>query len=628
MGAAGIINRVLSLIFDSKTERAAMFLAFGLSLSLFGLTTLEALPVSTQTLLSHQGTLAFAYWISLWLLSIYILFVVPSLVGASVAISFRHYFCCTPSTTKSESKKYSLFDSRKLPWWIRFTWGLGLGLVLILFKKILYNGLSWCCSGRRRQNPIDSTVLPLHEASMVRSLSQDILDESSPGISPTNNKRSSVDSTREKHDYSTNYYTLFAVIGGICGIILVLGIFSTIGPLVVQLPSTEKNSILSQIVSWICAMGLVISSILNGFGSVSLPYTTLSGFFLPQVRPDYVTNLEGELKSLRAILFQKKRMVKELKVSTNQASLTGSFGTTFSVSSLLTQSNTNRGFSDLGVELRERRQILNTEISFIEDMVRETTLDLEELKNSQMTAAAARTSIGKTKLYIGLVFSIILLVRLFNAGHSIYRSLSVLSNADYASRPHKKSRSDIVTSILFWLSGHHHVSHHEYNMLSQMVSLVLSAVLSFTQVRIFLRTATIVHYKLSRLYNNFFYGGASNANGMGLLSKNNHLDQKPTVNFFWRITSALLGCYSLACIVLIKMMLPERFSVAFSKSLDETSIFTVHSSSVDTVYFSSAVVSASIFGILLGIQRQNISRHANILSERGSSVKSYSLPDV
>jgi hypothetical protein len=626
MGAATSIG--LSLLFDSKSERAAMFLAFGLSLSLFGLTTLEALPVSTQTLLSHQGTLAFAYWISLWLLSIYIVFVVPSLVGASVAISFRHYFCCTPSTTKSESKKYTLFDPRRLPWWIRFMWGLGFGLVLIIFKKILYNGLSWCCYGRQRQNPIDSTVLPLHEAPMVRSLSQEMMDESSRGISPSNNKRSSVDSARKKHDYSTNYYTLFAAIGGICGIILVLGIFSTIGPLVVQLPSIEKNSILSQIVSWICAMGLVISSILNGFGSVSLPYTTLSGFFLPQVRPDYVTNLEGELNSLRSILFQKKKMVKELKVSTNQSSLTGSSGTTFSVSSLLTQSNTNRGFSDIGVELRERRQILNTEIIFIEDMVRETTLDLEELKNSQMTAAAARTSIGKTKLYIGLVFSIILLIRLFNAGHSIYRSLSVLSSVGYAPRPRKKSRSDIVTSILFWLSGHHHVSHHEYNMLSQMVSLVLSAVLSFTQVRIFLRTATIVHHKLSRLYNNFFYGGAINANGMRLLSKNNHLEQNPTVNFFWRITSALLGCYSLACIVLIKMMLPERFSVAFSMALDETSIFTVHSSSVDTVYFSSAVVSTSIFGILLGIQRQNIARHANILSERGSNVKSYSLPDV
>jgi hypothetical protein len=383
-------------------------------------------------------------------------------------------------------------------------------------------------------------------------------------------------------------------------------------------------------------MGLLISSILNGFGSVSLPYTTLSGFFLPDVRPDCITNLYGELKSLRAILFNKKNVVKELKVqisslntsrSTNQASLTGSSGKSFSMSSLLIQNNTNRGFSDLGVELRERRQVLNTEISFIEDLVRETTLDLEELKHSQMTATATRTSIGKTKLYIGLVLSIILLIRLFNAGHSIFRSLNILSNEDYAPRLHKKSRSDIVTSILFWLSGHHHVSHHQHNMLSQMVSLVLSAVLSVTQVTTFLRTATIVHHRLSRLYNNFFCCGSTNANGIGLSSKN-YLDQKRNANFFWRITSALLGCYSLACIVLIKMMLPERFSVAFSMALDETSIFTIHSSAVDTVYFSSAVVSSSIFGILLGIQRQNISRHANILSERGSNVKSSSLPDV
>jgi len=401
---------------DSNAERAAMFLAFGLSLSLFGLTTLEALPVSTQTLLSHQGSMAFAYWIALWLLSIYIVFVVPSLVGASVAISFGHYFCYTPSPTKSDSKNYTLFDFRKLPWWIRFACKVGFGLIFILLNNIFYNGLSWCCSGRRRQNPIDSSVLPLREESVVRSTSEEIHDDSLAGTPTTNNKRSSFDSsspTSKKYDSSPNHYTsiqqrLFAAIGGIGGIILVLGLFSTIGPLVVQLPSTHKTSILYLIVSWICALGLLISSILNGFGSVSLPYTTLSGFFLQQVRPDYITKLESELKSMRGILIEKQIMLKELKVRiptlntsrpTNQSSLPGSSGNSFFMSSLLIQNNINSGFSDLGVKIRKRRQILNTEISFMEDLVRETTLDLEELKHSQMTAVAARTSIEVTVLY-------------------------------------------------------------------------------------------------------------------------------------------------------------------------------------------------------------------------------------
>ena len=636
-------------LFDSKAEQATMFLAFGLSLSLFGLTIIEAMPASAQSLFSHQGTLSFAYWIALWLLSIHIVFVVPSLVGASVAMSFGHYFCCTTSSTKSDSKKYPIFDWRKLPWWIRFAWSLGFGLVFIVFNNIFYNGLFWCCSGRRRRNSVDLSVLPVRDESMIRSPSGEIHDDPSSALSPNNNNRSSIGSSigssspkTNQHHFFPNQHIpsrlrLFAVLGGACGIISVLGILSMIGPLVVQPPTSTEHEItmLSLIVSWICAVGLLISSILNGFGSVSLPYTTLSGLFLQQVRPDYVTKLEAELRSVQKTLTKKRTMLKELKVeittlnpsrASNRSLLAGSSNNNFSMSALLMQ-NSAHGFSELGDELKNRRQILQTEISFIEDLVRETTFDLEELKYSQNTAAATRTSIGKTKSYVGIVFSVILLARLFNAGFSIFRSYGTLLNTDYALHHHKKTRSDIVTTTLIWLTGHNYFSYNQYNTLSQMVSLILSAVLSFTQVRNFLRNATIVHRRLSGFYKKYFCGDDTTTNGMGSLTKDNS-DQKRSINFIWQIISGFLGCYSMACIVLIKMMLPERFSMAFSMALDETSIFTIHSSIVNTVFFSSAVLSAAIFGMLLGIQRQNILKHADILSPKGSNVMSAALPDV
>jgi len=349
-----------------------------------------------------------------------------------------------------------------------------------------------------------------------------------------------------------------------------------------------------------------------------------------------MTKLEKELKSTREMLMEKQIMLKELKLqipmpnttrSKNQSSLPGSSSTAFSMSSFMNQNNTRSSFSDIGVELKKRREILTTEISFMEDLVRETTLDLEELKHSQKTAAAARTSIGKAKLYIGLFFSTILLIRLFNAGYSILKSYGTLLNSDYSHHRHKKARSDIVTSILIWLTGHHYFSHEQYNMLSQMVSLGLSAILSFTQVRTFLRTASIIHRRLSRLYNNFFGGGSDNENGMRISSGKNS-DQKSNIKFLRWVISGLLGCYSLACIVLIKMMLPERFSVAFAKALDGTGIFTINTSAVNLVFFSSAVASSLILGMLLGIQRQNISKHANILSQRAPKGMSVSLPDV
>ena len=160
--------------FDSKVERAALFLSFGLSLSLFGLTTLEALPVSSQTTLSNQSTIAFAYWISFWLLSIHILFVVPTLVGASVANSFGHYFCCRPSRN-SDNSKYSIFGTRNLPWCIRIPIKLSLGSIVLVFN-VLYKGYYWFFSRRRRKNASD--VLPLREESIARSLSDEIRDDS------------------------------------------------------------------------------------------------------------------------------------------------------------------------------------------------------------------------------------------------------------------------------------------------------------------------------------------------------------------------------------------------------------------------------------------------------------------
>ena len=608
--------------FDSGAERAGLFLAFGLSLSLFGLTTLEALPVSNETTLSNQSTIAFLYWISLWLLSIFVLFVVPSLVGASVATSFGHFLCCT----RPGGNNATIFDSRNLPWCIRVVWRLSFGLIAILAKNVLYKGYTWCCS-TRRQKTIDSSVLPLRQDLISRSLSVEIRDDSSH----RSRNRSEIDSSPPSNKIDDCRQRFFAAIGGLCGIVVAVGLFGTIGPLVVQLSSTKTTSILSQIVSWLCGVGLLISSILNGFGSVSLPYTTLSGFFLEQIRPEYMTKLEGNLKNMRKILIEKQNTLKELKVqiptlnsprSTNQSS--GSPVETFSMSSFLSKKNTtNYGFSDIGGDLKKRREMLVTEIAFMEDLVRETALDLEELKHSQMTAAAARTSIGKAKLYVGLVFSSILLIRLFNAGYSIFKSYGTLFSQDYTPHAHKKSRSDVVTSIVLWLTGHHHFSHNQYNMLSQVISLVLSAVLSFTQLRTFLRTATIVHRRLLRLYKTFF-GAGENTNK----TANNLSDQQSKENFLWWIISALLGCYSLACILSIKILLPERFSVAFSMALEETSIFVIRSSSVDAVFFSSALMSTAILGMLLGIQRQNISKHATILSKRGSNLTMSSLPDV
>jgi hypothetical protein len=102
-----------------------------------------------------------------------------------------------------------------------------------------------------------------------------------------------------------------------------------------------------------------------------------------------------------------------------------------------------------------------------------------------------------------------------------------------------------------------------------------------------------------------------------------HSSAGVTVSFHSQMIGGFLGCYSLACIVLIKMMLPKESSVSFSAALG-TDMFTVHAAVINVVFLTSAVISTSVLGMLLGIQRQNNLRHA-----ASSSVdKAYHGPDV
>jgi len=619
------------LLFGSSTgaDQATLFLALGNSCSLFILTIIEALPTFSQSLFPQQFNISYLYRTVLWLLSIHTVLVVPSLIGSALATAFGHHICdCTTSSAKSsfdfdrDNKNYPILNWRQLPWWLRFT----LTFFRIVFNNIFYNGILYCCySGRSdRRNSIaevssTTKILPVHDDSKIRTTTGEIINNPLSTIPPRTNNES-------RQQLLTVFGGTLGIFTGVCGL-------SIIGPLVVQ-PMQNETTILSLIVSWICAMGLLISSILNGFGSVLLPYTYLSGLFLQRVRPDYIIKLEAELRSIQENLVKKRTMLRELKVEvstlsplggSSRSSLTGTSNNTFSkgakyvMSSLLMQNNTNC-LSELSDELKNRRQILQTEIGFMEDLFRETTFDLEELKCTQTLAAASRTFIGKIKSSVGILFSAILMVRLLNAGFSIWRSYDTLFNTEYALHRHKKSQSDIVTTTLLWLAGHKYVSQNHYNMLSQLISLLLSSLLSFTQIRTLLRTVNMIHRRLSGFYKKC-YCSHDVANDTGLLTID-HSDQKGSLNFIWQIIALFVGCYSLACTVLIKMMLPEKFSVAFLTALDETGIFTIHSSLVNMVFFSSSIISTAFLGMLLGIQRQNILRHASM------NDKICSLPDV
>lgn len=393
------------------------------------------------------------------------------------------------------------------------------------------------------------------------------------------------------------------VIGGLAGVSSVLVVVSSIGPLVVH--TSAGMSILAVVVSWLCAIGLLISSLLNGFGSVSMPYSYLAGLYLTPVRQEVITKLESELQSIRDAMAKKRVTYRELTVAVKQG-CSGGPGTKPKKTSSFSN-KTGRGFGGIGEELGNRRQVLLSEIDFLENLCQDMKADIEELRYSQMLAAAARTSMGKVKSYIGLLFSIILLVRLGSAGLSILRSYT-----EDTSRHKVAHGGDIVTTGLLWLSGHDIVSQKDFTMLSQVVSLGLTALLAFTQVRTFFRTMAIVHRRIIRFYEKC-YCIIKTAPTTNTSSSNDERSLGP--GLFSQVIAGATGCYFLSCIVLIKMMLPEEFCEDFASAMGGMDVFTIHASVVNTVFASSAGISLAILAMMFGIQRQNNLRHTSLPNE-------------
>lgn len=559
-----------------------MATAIGLSLGLFSLSLLEVVPSSWLILLSHEETLddsendSYAimtisrmYWLLLWSLSILLLLVFPSLGGASLADSFRG--ACSSNHAQHDKGKFSTWTKvwRSCPWWIRFVGGL----VSIVSRN------SWRCF----QNFCSSSPSPIPEMAISRSVSDDESDLEFRGlVLPT----SSV-STRSRDQW-------YKIVGGFVGVVSVFSMVCSVGPLVVH--TSPGMNLLSIFVSWLCAIGILISSLLNGFGSVSMPYACLAGLYLSPVRSEVIVKLESELQSVREAQSKKRVALRELTVTIRQSPTSGVHnqqGSTFS--------NKARGFANIGEELGNRRQILQTEIDFLDNLCKDMQDDIEELRYTQYMAAAARTNMGKIRSYVGLMFSVVLLVRLVSAAASIW-----LGSGTHSTRK-KVAHGDIVTTSLLWLTGHDFVSHKDFIMLSQMISLALTAVLALTQARTFFRAVATVHRRLSRLYLQCYCGGVRKP-----VLRNDELPGMDSMasGLISLVLAGATGCYFLSCIVLIKMMLPKESCLDFASAMGGRDVFTIHSPVVNGVFACSAGVSLFMLTMLFGIQRRNNLRHA------------------
>ncbi|KAI2510279.1 Abscisic acid G-protein coupled receptor [Fragilaria crotonensis] len=565
-GGLGTFLPIQDNVQSSKSVR----LALGLSLALFSLSIIEVAPSNwlaflsrdeLEHVLSSSGNLTVmgAYAIVLWIFVVGIVIILPGSVGGQVfQIAAEH------GKDDADDKKYS--KRWKSPWWIRYTWQFTL-LILSICTRIVMVPLLRI--GQRHFQR-----LFVKEPVLIMTNNNSHHDGSRHGVKTL---------PHSKLQASSIPFGCI-VLGGICGIMTTLFFLQTLGSLVIRLHSRETH-VLASVVSWLCAIGLLISSSLNGFGSVSLPYSCLSGIFLESVRPEIIAKAEMELRHSAKSMESK---IAELQSDSHNSSGIGdsSVSRRRAVSGKITFSDFN---SD---ESSRRKRALQDEIEFLDTLIEELKEDILEMKHAQEQASSARTMWGKVRSYAGCLFSVVLLIRLYTASRSI-----LLENIGP-----KPEQEDPITSTLLWLTGHNFVSTQDYNTLSQGISLMLTAILSASQIRSFLRTVSAVNRRFILIYRRCCIQRPRTSDGF--------LGDSAHYKIHSQVLAALTGCYFLSCVVLTKMNLPLQYRTSFAGALGGME-YTIRTPVVNLVFCGSAGISAMVLSLLFGIQRQNTKRYGD-----------------
>ena len=586
-------------------------LALGLSLSLFALALLEAAPTHWLFWLRNISA---AYRTVLWGMTAVVVVLIPSSCGTQILA--RRAFAIEQNVDDEERKKLSFKPSREHHPALRLLYKslsvLANTIYYVLLAPIYYAVITpvgrLVCRKRKEKGPILAM----------------------------NNVERSPTSREEESKAAKNHPLLLilrdasfrqsAILGTIGGTLLVGGVLAGITPLVIEVSSQHDTSTLARAVSWLCATGILLSALLNGFGSVSLPYSCLAGLFLEPVHPDAIAKAEIELQQARTSLTSRLQEVKNLSVALPSSSSTNNLSSRRSSSSSRwsLRKVVRRNFSDLGDEVSHRRSALLAEIDFVDALIEEMSADVEEMRSSQAVSEKARTTTGRIRSWIGVVFSVVLLVRLCSSVSSVWYQYH------YGFIEHR-SGADPITRMLLWLLGHHVVSEEDLQRLSQFISLILTGLLSISQLRNFLRTATTVQRRLSILYRRCYCKPRCTSTSLrdrsgGSVKSSTDFEGVSTGSeyIFSNLVASLMCCYCLACVVLTKMMLPFEYRSEFSAVLgmeegdEEREIFLIRTFAVNVLFSLTALVSALVLAVILGIMKANTSRYSKSIDNHAA----------
>ncbi|KAL7471622.1 hypothetical protein ACHAXS_011932 [Conticribra weissflogii] len=624
---------------------------FVLSLWLFSLSILEAAPNSWLIIIDQPRTFVQLYRFVFWSLFILLLVVIPSSLGIAFALAIfppssrkitttlsdcdgktdRSSF---PTATPSKLKSFSEVKAREDASRCKNPLHLFLKISFIAVRFLFL--ASWFLLKRILRIIIPSTV--------VVGVKESLASIDKRGSRKFKKWRSIIINIRRQR---MHYLSLFlAALGAVTFSSMLMG---SVMKMIISYPAeateerpdnncyftcflvkvnTSHRHFLKCSVAMVCSFGMVIASILNGFGSASLPHSNLVGIFLNPTCCSVLEKVEEDYHFTVKTLEEKRWMLDEMKSSTLLSpSASCTWGAMAAFQDCCRKSecyNLHTIQSPTNTVLSEKKRIqeLREEISFLENLVGDLGDDIEEMKHSQQLALSARTPFGRVRGFLGMLFSVVLVVRVAIATFSfafVFSPSSIRTESEslvsissmQSNTPSSYSTKDPLTSTIMWLVGHDIVSQRQYDFVLQGTSLILAGILSISQVRNFLRVVAAMGRKLSRIF----------GTPHGLVSARVSVPPGAETKSIFQsipllIASFIMGSYFCACIVTLKLILPIEYRSSFSSAVGNLD-FELNTDLLNITFASSACISVVILGFLFGIQRNNTERY-QIESQRSS----------
>ena len=600
---------------ENQSTRRGWFIRVSLLLSLFllSLAVLEISPASWLTFLdntwgsyrggeiiTHDGrfSLTETYRVVLWAECLLVAVAMPAAAGSSIVLSIASLFSGSAIDVLNQSAHGKMRDKgTNGPMVVsRILRGILLGLcsalnLMLLAPKFVFYTVLRCAlvalkRRRGKENVIPRTISSgqienSSKRSMNSTSSTNVINRTTPGGLFRFTCREST---------TISFKMKASAIGALLGLIFSLTALEFLGSLVVEWTEDDRNGSdlrpsLGRLVSKISAVGVLVSQLLNGFGCVSLPYSCLSGIYLDPISNEHLSSAQENLECIQKDMSNKRAMLADWHLRCDQHIPVIPLSTHFHH---LYRRRCLSGNVQV-IPNRSTVDSLQKEVNFLETLIEELEDDIESMKELQTSAAASRTVFGRFKGWIGIIFSMILLIRV---------SLALMALMCSGRGPISSERADPITMILLWLVRQHLVTQEDYNSLSQCISLILTAFLGLSQVNTFLRAISAMRRRIFWLLKTHIYQKVDNT------MTRKHVEHK-AVEY---LTASMIGCYFTACAVLMKRNLPLEYRLAFVTALGESN-FRFNLKVINATFAVSALGSLFCLLSLFGIRRQNSSIH-------------------